>query len=85
MTFAERPDLQPLYDDYGKRLFAAGFALVRPLKCAFGRKPKPTPKPKLSVKTAVQGALKRTLNATPAAIRKRLHQISGFIAENSEG
>jgi hypothetical protein len=84
-TFAERPDLQPLYDDYAKRLFAAGFALVQPLKCSFGRKPKPNPepKPKRTVKTAVQSALKKTLNAMPAAIHKRLHRISQFIADNS--
>jgi hypothetical protein len=85
-TFAERPDLQPLYDDYCKRLLEADYATVKSLKCIFGRKPKPVsspvPKSKLTPKTLIQGGIKRTLSVVPKAIRKPLGRVTRFVADN---
>jgi len=83
VTFCERPDLQPLYDDYGKRLIDAGYNFVHRLECAFGRKPQAIIKPKRSIKTATQRAVRRTLQIMPKIIRKPLQRVTRFIADNS--
>ena len=83
LTFAERPDLQTLYDHYCKRLLAAGFVSIKSLKCSFGRKPKSVPKPELTVKTTVQSAVKTTLGLMPKVLRKPLNRATRFIANNS--
>jgi hypothetical protein len=61
-TFATRPDLKPLYDDYARRLLAAGYESVRGLKCCYGRKDvSPVPTPQTTLKTRLEGAVRRTL------------------------
>jgi uncharacterized protein (DUF2237 family) len=81
MTFSERPDLRPLYDDYGERLLEAGYASIKLLKCAFGRKPAPIPK--RTLKAVIRNVLKKTLMATPSVVSKPLKRATRFIADNS--
>ena len=59
-TFAARPDLKPLYDDYGKRLLAAGYESVHGLKCCYGR---------TDAAPTFKTRLRRTLAALPRVMR----------------
>jgi hypothetical protein len=58
-TFAARPDLKPLYDDYAGRLLAAGYGTVYGLKCCYGRKEKPA----RTLNAMLQGAARKSLDA----------------------
>ena len=83
MTFAERPDLQPLFDDYGQRLLAAGYASLKSIKCAYGRQVKLESKSKRMIKSQVQSIVKFILRFTPQICRQPLKRVTRFIADNS--
>jgi lipopolysaccharide biosynthesis glycosyltransferase len=83
MTFAERPELRPLYGDYGRRLLAAGFVSISSLKSYFGQTPPPARKPRRTVKLTVQKAAKKSLALLPALVGIPLRRIAQFIADNS--
>jgi hypothetical protein len=83
MTFSERPDLRPLYDFYGEKILAAGYSSFKSIPCAFGRKPKPVPKPKLTPKLAIQIGMKKILRAMPPLLRTPLRRLTRFVADNS--
>ena len=82
LTFAERPELRPLYDDYRRRLLAAGFASISLLKSVFGHTEAPTRKPKLTVKLAVQQCLRKSLGCLPKALGIPLRRMTRFVADN---
>ena len=74
-TFDERPDLQPLFDDYCKRMIDAGISDVSSIQCAYGRRdtPKLKEKPKLisvqSAKDIVNALLRISLRVIPKRVR----------------
>jgi len=77
-TFAESPELRPLYDDYRRRLMEAGYASVSMLQCSFGKKPKP----KGIWKRTTQKAITSTLSLMPGGMWLVLKQATTFIARN---
>jgi hypothetical protein len=86
-TFEVRPDLQLIYKDYQESLIAAGAYEVRPLQCAFGRKPKvdvvPEQKviPKPIYQRSPRDILKAVLRKSISVMPKRAKNITGRIAK----
>jgi len=79
MSFSERPDLKPVYDDYRQRLFNKGYPKIRALKYLLGRKP---PKSKLTIKRAAKRSLRAFLRAMPLNVQTRLKGLAQFTADN---
>ena len=79
MSFSERPDLKPLYDDYRQRLFSKGYPKIRALKYSLGKKP---PKSKLTIKRAAKRSLRALLKAMPVNVQTRLKSLAQFTADN---
>ncbi len=75
MSFAERPDLRPIYDDYRRRLLANGYAKVKSLPYAFRLNP---PKTKLTFKSAVKNTARSGLQVLPSSFRSGLQRLAQF-------
>lgn len=74
-SFAERPDLKALYDDYRSRLQNKGYALSSSLKCTFGRKP---PTRIAQMKNITINFARDILNLSPGFIRMPLKSLAGW-------
>jgi hypothetical protein len=74
-SFAERPDLRPLYDDYRCRLMASGYDSVKSVKYALRRHP---PKSKLTLKTASMQGMRKILHALPSYLQWALRRGAQF-------
>lgn len=79
MSFSERPDLKPIYDDYRQRLLSKGYPKVRTLKYSLRKNP---PKSKLTVKRAAKRGLRAFLRALPVNVQTRLKSLAQFAADN---
>lgn len=75
MSFSERPELRPLYDDYRRRLLANGYASVKHLQYALRRNP---PQSKWTVKTAVRDTLRAGMRALPLSLQALLKGFAQF-------
>ena len=75
VSFLERPDLKPLYDDYRSRLMANGYELVRSVKYSLRRHP---PKSKLTFKTASMQGMRKVLHALPFQLQWALKRGAQF-------
>ena len=75
MSFSERPELRPIYDDYRRRLLANGYASVKSLRYALRENP---PRSKLTVKTAVKNVLRGSLRALPLPFQTLLTKSAQF-------
>ncbi|MGZ4972605.1 MAG: glycosyl transferase [Limisphaerales bacterium] len=69
MTFAERPDLKPIYEYYRKLLLNAGHESVKRLPCCFDRK---QTKPKRTVKTTIKSGFRSIVGALPRRLQRPL-------------
>lgn len=70
-SFADRPDLKAIYEEYSKRLLAEDFLSISALSCTFGQK-QATP----SAATVIRGALREILSTLPAAVQTPLRSIA---------
>jgi hypothetical protein len=70
-SFADRPDLKSIYEQYAKRLLADDFLSISALPCAFGQKPA-TP----AAATVIRRALREILSTLPAALQTPLRSIA---------
>ena len=75
VSFFERPDLKPLYDDYRSRLLANGYESVKSLKYALRRHP---PKSKLTFKTASMLGMRKVLYVLPFHVQWALKRGAQF-------
>jgi len=89
VSFAERPDLLPLYDEYRRRLLKAGYESVRRLEYAFRYKSPPPGSQagtgwRLSqnVRRLIQGCLRIIVRSIPRALRHRVRRLAQFTARN---
>jgi hypothetical protein len=73
-SFADRPDLKAIYEQYSKRLLAEDFLSIRALPCAFGQK-QDTP----SAATVIRGALREILSTLPAAVQTPLRSVARLV------
>ena len=69
LSFAERPDLRGIYDDYRNRLFKNGYGSVRDLPYVLRRKPKMR---RFPMKERIKAPLRRVLEAMPSSLQKRV-------------
>ena len=67
LTFSERPDLKPIYDDYRDRLMNRDYKAMSSLKCSFGRKP---PSRITMIKNIVMNFLRELLDILPLGFQK---------------
>jgi len=74
-SFAERPDLKPLYDDYRTRLLANGYLTIKSVPFVLRRKP---PKSNTTPRTAIRDTLRTVLRALPRSFQRPLKRISQF-------
>jgi hypothetical protein len=79
ISFAERPDLKPIYDDYHNRLLQAGYTSVMSLRWMIPRKP---PKTAFTVKTAVKGSAREVLRTLPSGCHALLRRMARFITNS---
>lgn len=70
-SFADRPDLKSIYEEYAKRLLARGFLATSALPCTFGQKPTTPP-----AATVIRGALREILSTFPMAVQTPLRSIA---------
>lgn len=94
-NLAERPDLKPLYDEYRHLLLTAGFLLVQPLKCCYGRQAASEAKIVVNddasdvdagrgLKTVCKKSIKKAIGWIPNVLRQPLARATRFIANSSE-
>ena len=74
-TFAERPDLRPLFDEYSRRVLARNYALFKPLKYALRHS---VPQTRLSAKKAVKKKVQRVLGSLPLKCKTSLVRLAQF-------
>ena len=72
LTFSERPDLKPIYDDYRDRLMSRGYTAMSSLKCSFGRKP---PSRATRMKEVVMNFAREFLNTLPIGFQKPVKRV----------
>ena len=77
-SFAERPDLRPLYDDYRRHLLSSGFERLRHLPYAFNYKQEEA---KRSAKGRIRQGARRALGALPKALVTPLKRLALFTAD----
>jgi hypothetical protein len=78
-SFDERPDLQPLFDDYRERLIGAGINDVRSIECTLGRRPLPELEPEKSAKSMLKSLLRKSLYIMPNGVRHLIGRGAGCI------
>jgi hypothetical protein len=83
MTFGDRGDLLPLFDEYRTRLMEAGFVTFNTLECKFGRSRNPKKKEARTSKLALQKGMKLLLIAVPGCLRSPLKRIARFVSDNT--
>jgi len=76
VSFADRPELRPIYDDYRARLIAAGYAQVSPLRYSLRLNP---PQAKLTRKQALKRSVRKVICALPSALQNPLQRLAQFI------
>jgi hypothetical protein len=74
-SFAERPDLKPLYDDYRSRLLARGYSTVKLVRYALRRKP---PKSNATARAALRDSIRMLLRALPLSFQIPLKRVAQF-------
>src|SRR5262249_50031145 len=74
VTFSERPDLRPLYDDYRNRLLARDYASVKALPF-FGR---PRATSKFHLKTALKNSIRTVLRTLPVSCQTSAKKLAQF-------
>ena len=79
-SFAERPDLRPIYDDYRSRLLARNYALFKSIPWHFA--PPPVSHHELHGKRLIKGAFKRLFHCLPRGARGRLKRLAELTAKN---
>ena len=84
LTFSERPDLRPLFDEYRDSLLACGFMKLKDLPCFFttNEKQKGFGRLPVFIKRPIKGALQKVLVALPNPLRRALSGIAQFTEEN---
>jgi hypothetical protein len=80
-SFAERPDLQPIYEDYRNRLLANNYADVKMIPWHFAP-PSELPR-KRRAKQFLKAGLRGLVAWLPCRSRMRLHRLASFVANNS--
>ena len=80
-SFAERPDLRPLYDDYRKRLLERNYLMIKNIAWHFA--PPKESQRKTSAKQGLKKCVVGLLRVFPDAIRARLKRLAQFVAQNS--
>jgi hypothetical protein len=75
MSFLERPDLRPIYDEYRNRLLSSCYTSVSGLRWSLPRKP---PKSKVTVKGAMKGSARVVLRALPRSFQTLLENLARF-------
>lgn len=75
VSFADRPELKPLYDDYRARLMAAGYEKVKPFRYALRGNP---PKAELTPKQAVKRNLRKMLCSLPSPLQTPIKRAAQF-------
>ena len=78
-TFAERPELIPLFDTYRAALLRNGYLAVRQFKCALGVTKESAAQPPAS---GIKKIAVKTLAALPAGLRRRLARAGNFVARH---
>jgi hypothetical protein len=73
-SFADRPDLKSIYEEYAKRLLAEDFLSIRELPCTFGQNPATPPAPPAA--TVIRDALGAILSTLPKAVQMPIRSIS---------
>jgi hypothetical protein len=74
-SFAEHPELKPLYDEYRNRLLANGYLTMKSVPYALRRNP---PKRNVTSGTAITDTLRTMLRALPRSFQVPLKRISQF-------
>jgi hypothetical protein len=69
MSFAERPELKPVYDDYRDRLLNNGYLSIRSLPYVLRQKPRMS---RWTIKDRIKAPLRRVLEAMPSSVQKRV-------------
>jgi len=84
LTFSERPDLRPLFDEYRDALLACNFLNLKDLPCFFApnEKPKGFGRLPVFIKRPIKGALQKIFGALPNPLRRALCGIAQFTDEN---
>jgi hypothetical protein len=77
-TFAERPDIRELYDQYRERLLAAGYERIRPIPWRL----KPATPRRRTVRSLAKGSLRRALRLLPAAGQEWLKRSARFVIQS---
>lgn len=83
MTFGDRRDLIPLFEEYRTRLMKAGFLTFSKLECRLGRRRDRRPKVTRTRKLAIQNFMKLVLTTIPWRLRSPLRRITRFVADNT--
>jgi hypothetical protein len=73
-SFADRPDLKSIYEEYAKRLLAEDFLSIRELPCTFGQNPATPPAPPAA--TVIRDALGAILSTLPKAVQMPIRSIA---------
>lgn len=81
-SFAVRPDLRPMYDDYRSRLLARNYPLIKSIPWHFAPAEE-SPKTRYG-KKILKAALKRLIGSFPFGARTRLKRLAQFTAESCE-
>jgi hypothetical protein len=79
MSFSERPDLRPIYDDYRVRLLSAGYDLVRSLPYAIPRR---APGSDLTLKDATKETIRLILRLLPTSLQTLLQRLAQLTANS---
>lgn len=72
MSFLDRPDLKPIYDDYRSRLLIRDYTAISSFKCSFGRKPLSRA---TKMKKLVTVFSREFLNTLPISIQKPVKRL----------
>ena len=81
LSFIDRPDLRPIYDDYRRRLLAGNYASVTSIPWCFA--PPAESAKKHHAKNLIKGTLKSLLSLLPTGTKTRLKRLAQFVAQNS--
>ena len=75
LTFSERPELRPLFDDYARRVVARGHARFSPLQYSLRRD---SPKPGCFTAKGLSRAVQNILRSLPGKMQANLTRLAQF-------
>ena len=81
LSFIDRPDLRPIYDDYRRRLLAGNYVSVTSIPWHFA--PPTESARKHYAKNLIKGTLKSLLSLLPTGAKTRLKRLAQFVVQNS--